>query len=61
MKALRKRVADHDVQRWASGYLEALAAAPDKPHRPSRRADERRSGDADRANRDLADAAADHS
>ena len=35
MKAMRKRVADHDVQRWASRYLEALAAAPVRPHRPT--------------------------
>ena len=33
MKAMRKRVADHDVQRWASRYLEALASAPSVPHR----------------------------
>ena len=33
MKAMRKRVADHDVQRWASRYLEALASAPSRPHR----------------------------
>ena len=33
MKALRRRVADHDVQRWASRYLEALALAPNKPER----------------------------
>ena len=31
MKALRKRVADHDVQRWATCYLESLASAPSKP------------------------------
>jgi trehalose 6-phosphate synthase len=36
MKALRRRVADHDVQRWASRYLEALAAAPAKPVRVPR-------------------------
>jgi len=36
MKALRRRVADHDVQRWASRYLEALALAPIKPDRPDR-------------------------
>jgi len=35
MKAMRKRVADHDVQRWASRYLKALASAPSKPHRPT--------------------------
>jgi trehalose 6-phosphate synthase len=31
MKALRRRVADHDVQRWASRYLAALDAAPEPP------------------------------
>ena len=31
MKALRRRVSDHDVQRWAARYLAALAAAPDLP------------------------------
>jgi trehalose 6-phosphate synthase len=36
MKAMRKRVADHDVQRWASRYLDALASAPSKPHRSTR-------------------------
>ena len=36
MKAMRKRVADHDVQRWASRYLEALASAPSRPHRLTR-------------------------
>ena len=36
MKAMRKRVADHDVQRWASRYLEALASAPARPHRSTR-------------------------
>ena len=37
MKALRRRVSDHDVQRWASRYLEAMAQAPNKPDRPDRR------------------------
>ena len=32
MKAMRKRVADNDVQRWAARYLGALASAPSKPH-----------------------------
>jgi trehalose 6-phosphate synthase len=36
MKALRKRVAVHDVQRWASRYLDALSSAPARPHRPTR-------------------------
>ena len=50
MKALRKRVATHDVQRWASRYLEALASAPFRPHRPTRASDMERRG-AERANR----------
>ena len=33
MKALRRRVSDHDVQRWASRYLEAMALAPARPER----------------------------
>ena len=49
MRAMRKRVADHDVQRWASRYLEALASAPSKPHRPTRASEEELT--ADRANR----------
>jgi trehalose 6-phosphate synthase len=31
MKALRRRVADHDVQRWASRFLHALQYAPERP------------------------------
>ena len=31
MRALRRRVADHDVQRWARRYLAALDAAPERP------------------------------
>ncbi len=31
MKALRRRVADHDVGRWAARFLDALAAAPHRP------------------------------
>ena len=50
MKALRKRVSDHDVQRWATRYLDALASAPARPHRPTRASDEERRG-AERANR----------
>ena len=30
MRALRRRVSDHDVQRWAARYLAALAAAPEQ-------------------------------
>jgi trehalose 6-phosphate synthase len=33
MRAMRRRVADHDVQRWASRFLEALAVAPERPQR----------------------------
>jgi trehalose 6-phosphate synthase len=40
MKAMRKRVADHDVQRWAARYLDALASAPLKPYRRTRASDE---------------------
>ncbi len=50
MKALRKRVADHDVQRWATLYLESLASAPLRPHRPTR-ANDRERRDIARANR----------
>jgi trehalose 6-phosphate synthase len=31
MQALRRRVSDHDVQRWAARYLAALRSAPDRP------------------------------
>lgn len=31
MRALRRRVADHDVQRWATRFLAALDAAPGRP------------------------------
>ena len=44
MKALRKRVEDYDVQRWACRYLEALAKAPLRPHRATRASDEERQG-----------------
>jgi trehalose 6-phosphate synthase len=50
MKALRQRVADHDVQRWASLFLESLASALAEPHRPTRASDEEMRG-AERANR----------
>ncbi|HEY8882233.1 MAG TPA: trehalose-6-phosphate synthase, partial [Dermatophilaceae bacterium] len=60
MKAMRKRVADHDVQRWASRYLKALAAAPLKPHRLTRAGDEelREVERANRANLRASDRAA---
>ena len=40
MRAMRRRVADHDVQRWASRFLEALDHAPERPPatRPTRTA-----------------------
>ncbi len=31
MRSLRRRVADHDVNRWATRFLDALAAAPARP------------------------------
>ncbi|MEO7449117.1 MAG: trehalose-6-phosphate synthase, partial [Humibacillus sp.] len=31
MRSLRRRVSDHDVQRWAARYLAALDAAPERP------------------------------
>ena len=49
MKAMRKQVAEHDVQRWACLYLESLAAAPMEPHRPTLASDRERR-DAERAN-----------
>ena len=36
MRAMRRRVADHDVQRWASRFLEALEVAPDRPQRTTK-------------------------
>ncbi len=32
MKAMRRRVHDHDVQRWAERFLSALEAAPERAH-----------------------------
>ena len=49
MKALRKRVADHDVQWWASLFFESLASAPLKPHRPTHASDRQQRG-VERAN-----------
>lgn len=37
MRALRRRVHDHDVQRWASMFLESLDIAPRRPQRRVRR------------------------
>ena len=50
MKAMRKRVADHDVQRWAARYLKALVSAPLRPHRRTH-ASEEELRDVKRANR----------
>ena len=50
MRALRKQVAGHDVQRWASLYLESLASAPLRPH-PATRASDRERQAGERANR----------
>jgi trehalose 6-phosphate synthase len=33
MRSLRRRVADHDVQRWAQRFLSALEHAPERPPR----------------------------
>jgi trehalose 6-phosphate synthase len=44
MKALRKRVAGHDVQRWASRYLDALASAPAEPQWSTHTSDAEREG-----------------
>ena len=59
MKALRRRVADHDVQRWAERYLEALEMAPRKPQRQRLQQDqaEQTGNSEDRANRAVADLA----
>ena len=59
MKALRKRVAAHDVQRWASRYLEALASAPARPKWSTRTSDHEREGirAANRANQRASDQA----
>jgi len=62
MKALRKRVSTHDVQRWATRYLEALDSAPLRPHRPTRASDEERlmAEQANRANQRASDKASEH-
>jgi trehalose 6-phosphate synthase len=49
MKAMRKRVADHDVHRWAARYLDALASAPSRPARSTRASTRERRG-VERAN-----------
>jgi len=60
MRALRKRVAVHDVQRWATRYLDALASAPARPHRPTSASDQERreTEQANRANQRTIDSAA---
>jgi len=50
MKALRRRVANHDVQRWATRYLESLASAPSKPHQPTPASDRRDAADVTMSN-----------
>jgi len=50
MKTLRKQVADHDVQLWASLFLDALGSAPSRPHRPTRASDRERR-EVERANK----------
>ncbi|MEP6799014.1 MAG: hypothetical protein ABI890_12730, partial [Lapillicoccus sp.] len=40
MRALRRRVSDHDVNRWASRFLDALASAPDRPRHTELQDDE---------------------
>lgn len=35
MRALRRRVADNDVQKWADTFLTNLAMAPERPPRPA--------------------------
>ena len=63
MKTMRKRVADNDVQRWASLYLDSLASAPLKPHRRTRASDDevREAERADRANLRASDRASERS
>ena len=57
MKAMRQTVADHDVQQWAADCLDALASAPQKPHRCTRASEEKRRSveRANKANRTAAD------
>ena len=39
MRAMRRRVAEHDVQRWAARFLENLEHAPERPERTIREQD----------------------
>ena len=57
MKAMCKTVADHDVQRWATSCLEALASAPQKPHQRTWASEEKRRSveRANKANRTASD------
>ena len=58
MRAMRRRVADHDVQRWAHRFLENLTHAPERPTRSTReREDEEILASADRQAQDLHHAA----
>jgi trehalose 6-phosphate synthase len=52
MRAMRRRVAEDDAQRWAGDFLEALASAPMKPHGSTRASNQIRQADerAKRAN-----------
>ena len=52
MRAMRRRVAEDDAQRWGGDFLEALASAPLKPHESTHAADQIRQADehAKRAN-----------
>ncbi|HEV7195677.1 MAG TPA: trehalose-6-phosphate synthase [Pedococcus sp.] len=53
MRAMRRRVADHDVQRWAQRFLENLDSAPDRPSRTVReREDDEAQATADLAARE---------
>jgi trehalose 6-phosphate synthase len=58
MRAMRRRVADHDVQRWAQRFLENLANAPERPTRSTREhQDDELHATADRKAQDLHHAA----
>lgn len=35
MRALRRRVGDNDVQKWADTFLTNLEMAPERPPRPT--------------------------
>jgi trehalose 6-phosphate synthase len=57
MRAMRRRVADHDVQRWAQRFLENLETAPERPSRTVReREDDEAHASADRAAQEVHEA-----